>query len=482
MNIIKKALTNTSLFRRCYILCLFACNISYIHFAAYVVLALLLIWGVFLVVYNEITKRTALKTRYGFWLIAMLLSSVITMLIHLLDNFLINFVFVLHLAVCFFVFYSVHTEKKLNFRRELYGIARILVYVTTILGIIGLALLVIGIDFEFLSVKFIVYENRFTGLFVNPNQLGFIAVVSILCCHMLIKKDFIRISGCRRISRIWIGSCLAVNSISLLLCDSNGAIVLLVSYAFFFVVYKMFGTESKFNFKQVFIRSLASVLAGVVIVSSLFLLRTVCQLGFAQLIKANQSITSTEPSTPDSKPPGPVTFGHENKNVDSGRFTLWSQGTQMFLNNPVLGVGKGNIYEYGNRMFKNGIKFSKSYGDLAPLLTDFHNGYLTILVCSGIVGFLLFFIFGLRFFIATTRHVLRDDSLQQSIFPCMYSFLCGYLVYSFIEVTLLFNIMFTVLFFWLILGYTSCFLTKNIPDHPVEHVTIFGIKLRKTLF
>ncbi len=482
MNKIKKALTNTSLFRQCYILCLFACNISYIHFAAYGVLALLVIWGTFLVVYNEITKRTALKTRYGFWLIAFLFFSVVTMLVHLLDNFLINFVFVLHLAICFFIFYSVHTEKKLNFRRELYNIARILVYVTTVLGIVGLALLVIGIDFEFLSVKFIVYENRFTGLFINPNQLGFIAVVSIMCCHMLVKKDFIRLSGCRRVSRIWIGACVAVNSISLLLCDSNGAIILLIGYAFFFVVYKMFGTENKFNFFQIFVRSMASVLAGLVIVSSIFLLRNVCQLGFAQLIKANQTITQPIPVTPEKNNPPVVTFEHENKNVDSGRLTLWSQGAEMFLSHPVLGVGKGNIYEYGNRMFENGVKFSNKYGDLAPILTDFHNGYLTILVCSGAIGFILFCIFGIRFFAATTKHVMRDDSLQQSIFPCMYSFLCSYVFYSFIEVTLLFNIMFTVLFFWLILGYTSCFLTKNIPDHPVEHVTILGIKLRKTLF
>ena len=483
MTKIKKALLSTSLFRQCYILCLFACNISYAHFAAYVVLALMVIWGTFLVVYNEITKRTALKTRYGFWLIAFLCSSVVTLLLNVMHNVLINFVFLLHLAICFFIFYAVHTEKKNNFQRELYNIARILVYVTTVLGIVGLALLVVGIDFEFLSVKFIIYENRFTGLFVNPNQLGFIAVVSIMCCHMLVKKDFLRISGCRRVSRIWIASCMAVNSISLLLCDSNGAIVLLVGYAFFYVVYMMFGTESKFSFKQVLIRSLATLLAGLVIVSSLFLLRTVCQLGFAQLIKTNQAVTSSSvvPGTPGSKPQT-VTFEHENKNVDSGRLTLWSQAGEMILSRPMFGIGKGNIYEYGNEMFEHGVKFSDHYGDLAPILTDFHNGYLTILVCSGVVGFILFCIFVVRFFASTTRHVLRDDSLQQSIFPCMYSFLWGYLIYSLIEVTLLFNIMFTVLFFWLILGYTSCFLTKNIPDHPTEHVTILGIKLRKTLF
>lgn len=95
---------------------------------------------------------------------------------------------------------------------------------------------------------------------------------------------------------------------------------------------------------------------------------------------------------------------------------------------------------------------------------------------------LCFAVFGVRFVIATTRHVLRDTRLQQSEFPCMYSFLCAYLIYSLIEVTLLFNVMFTIVFFWLILGYTSCHLTKNIPDHPIEHVKIFGKPFRKSLF
>ena len=477
---LKKALLSKSLFRQCYILCLFACNVSYLHFVAYPVLVLLVLWGAFLAVYYEITRRSALRTRYGFWLMAFLASSAVTLLLHVLDNAWLNFAFLLHIAICFFVFYSVHTEKQLNFRHELFNVSRILIYATTALGIVGLALLVLGVDFEFLSVKFIIYENRFTGLYINPNQLGFSAVAALFCCHMMVKKDFVSQSGCRRVSRIWIGACVAVNSISLLLCDSNGALVLLIGYAFFFVLYKMFGTESKFSAKQIIVKSLSCVLAGAVIVSSMFLLRTVCQLGFSQLIITKQAITLPGEAAEDSSEP--VTFGHENTNLDSGRFTLWTQGKDMFLKHPVFGVGKGNIDAYGKKMFEDGVKFSKGYGDLAPYLVDFHNGYLTILVCAGAVGFLLFAVFGVRFMASTTRHVLRDERLQESEFPCMFSFLCAYLVYSMIEVTLLFNIMFTIVFFWMILGYTSCYLTKNIPDHPVEHVKLFGLSLRKNLF
>ena len=81
MTKLKKALLSKSLFRQCYIICLFACNVSYVHYIAYAVLALMVIWGSFLVVYNEITRRVSLKTRYGFWLLALIACSVITMFI-----------------------------------------------------------------------------------------------------------------------------------------------------------------------------------------------------------------------------------------------------------------------------------------------------------------------------------------------------------------------------------------------------------------
>ena len=103
MTKLKKAWLSKSLFRQCYIICLFACNISYVHFLAYGVLVLLVVWGAFLTVYHEITRRTALRTRYGFWLIALFLSSVVTMLLNLLGNLFLNFAFVLQLAICFAV-------------------------------------------------------------------------------------------------------------------------------------------------------------------------------------------------------------------------------------------------------------------------------------------------------------------------------------------------------------------------------------------
>lgn len=438
MSKFKKAVLDTSLFRRSYIICLFCSNISFVLIPAYAVLAVLFIWGVFLMIHNERRYHTILKTRYAAWLVAFLLSSTITCIIHLADSFLYNaynVIMLLHVALCFFLFYGVHTEKHLNFRRELYSICRFIVYITTVLGVMGLAFLMAEIRFEVLWFKFVVFDNRFDGMFANPNQLGFVNVCAIFCCHMLLKKDFIAISGRERVSRIWIGSCVAVNAISLILCDSNGAMMLMICYAIFFLIYKMFGSERKLKVWQVLTKSAACLVLGVFIVASLFFMRNVTQAGFVQIMKSSEPVRIAE-DVPDIivGEEATVTFEHENTNIDSGRFKLWQQAAKMFMQNPIMGIGKGNVYEYGNRMFEDGIRFSKGYGILAPIMTDFHNGYITIIICSGIIGFLFFSIFGLRLFKHVTVHVFRSDGLKESVLPCMYAFLCAYLVYSFIEV------------------------------------------------
>lgn len=484
MGNLKLFLTDTSLFRKCYIICLFFCNVSFIQIPAYVGLILLFLWGVFLLFYNEKHKRTFYKLRFGLWIFIYLIFSTVTAIIHIKDNFFANVIIQLHVAICFFVFYGLHTEKRLNFRAELYSISKFLVYTTTIVGVIGLTFLMAGISFEVMSIKFIIYENRFTGIYSNPNTLGFVSVVALLCIHMLTKTDFIELSGRERVSRIWLISSLAINGISLFLCDSNGAMLLFVFYVIVFVLYKMFGAEREFTKKQIITKLIACMLAGLFIAGSILFVRFFTQAGFTQILDAADVPTESVSDTQTDEmfeATSRITFSHINTNLDSGRFKLWRQAASLFSDFPLFGIGKGNVYQYGENKFDNGIHFADIYGEaLSAFVTDFHNGYATILVSSGIIGFTIFSIFGLRFAKHISIHVFKSKNLKESILPCMYSFLCAYLVYAFFEKALLYDISFTVLFFWLIMGYVSCFLCQYEPNYR-EDVNIFSRKLRKTL-
>ena len=477
----KAAVLDVSLFRRSYIICLLLCNITMLLIPAYIALVVIFFWGAFLVVRNEVKRHTALKTRYGLWLILFLIASAITLVFHISSQLLTNIYNVLmlfHVAICFFIFYGMHTEKHFNFRREFYMICSAIVYSTTVLGIVGLACLMAGIKVRIYDIGFIVFENRFTGMYMNPNYLGYAAVFAIFCCHALTKKEFIKISGRQRVSRIWLGSCVVVNGISLLLCDSNASMVLMIGYATVYCVYKIFCSDFHFNFAKLVKKTLASLLAGIFIVSSLLFVRYVIQLGFSQVVKMTSTISVPEGEEEDEEV---VTFSHENANLDSGRLTLWSQAAEMFTVSPVLGVCRGNIFEIGEELFENGVKFSDKYGVFAPYITDFHNGYIMIIISAGALGFILFCIFGFRFFIHLSRHVLKNSTLTDSMLPCMYAFLCVYMVFALVEITILFNVTFMVVSFWMLMGYASCFLTRFEPDHPLEHFTLLGMKLRKTL-
>ena len=59
MSKFKAAVLDTSLFRRSYIICLLMCNVTLLLIPAYAMLAVMFLWGAFLVIHNEIKRRLA---------------------------------------------------------------------------------------------------------------------------------------------------------------------------------------------------------------------------------------------------------------------------------------------------------------------------------------------------------------------------------------------------------------------------------------
>lgn len=61
-------------------------------------------------------------------------------------------------------------------------------------------------------------------------------------------------------------------------------------------------------------------------------------------------------------------------------------------------MGKENIVLYADRLLEKGLKYS-----------DLHNGYLTILVSNGLIGFVLF----IGFAVALGRHCIKSLFLEK---------------------------------------------------------------------
>lgn len=463
----KSRLKDSSLFRKIYIIDLFFCNISFWQIPAYVFLVFLFIWGVYLAVYNQKKNHTFFKLRFGLWIGAFLFFSLLSLLINFSITIFYSFIMFLHVIICFFVFYGMHTEPDFDFRNELYTIARIIVYLTTIANLIGIICLMFGFSFEWYWIKFTIYENRFTGVYVNPNLLGFVSVVSLVCCHMLYKEDFMKTVNQERVSKIWIYSCIATNLFSLLLCDSNASFILALAYAIIYTGYVFFADKTAISVSKVIIKILALLLVGTVLISSALMIRSICQAGFSVVVSKTNSIIDIitgKEDLSDAKMPElsdeenqKITFEHENSNIDSGRFKLWKESLNLFKISPVIGISNGNIVFYSEKYADNVLSYSYHKSDL-------HNGYLTILVSTGIIGFAIFCIFGFRFAKHTAQHLfLQKQTFRNDIYPCLFSFLAAYLLYALFERALLYDISFMVMWFWLMMGYASCYIAKFEP-------------------
>lgn len=466
---VKEKLKDSSLFRKLYIADLFFCNIAFLQIPAYVLLVFLFIWGVGLVIYNQRVNNTFFKLRFGLWVGAFLIFSLLSIIINFSATILYSLIMLLHILVCFFVFYGMHTESDFDFRSELYSIARFIVYVTTVANIIGIICLMFGITFEWYWIKFTIYENRFTGVYVNPNLLGFVSVVSIVCCHMLYKEKLMKSVNQPRVSKIWIFTCVATNLFSLILCDSNASLVLALAYAIVYIIYIFFADKTGLSASKIILKIIALAVVGAFLVSSALMLRTICQTGFSVVLSKTNSIisvimgdddissgiSSTENNTTEEKKD--VTFGHENKNIDSGRFKLWKESINLFKISPIIGISNGNIVFYSEE-YSNGV-LNYSYHK-----SDLHNGYLTILVSTGMIGFLLFGIFGFRFAKHSAQHLfLQKKTFRNDVYPCLFAFLFAYLIYAMFEKALLYDISFMVMWFWLMMGYMSCYIAKFEP-------------------
>lgn len=472
MTALKENLKDSSLFRKIYIIDLMICMISFVQLLAYVLLVFLFIWALYLIYYNQRRFNTFFHMRFGIWIGLFLVFSFVTMLFNFSVTLPISLVMFLHVLICFFLFYGMHTEPAFNFRQEIFDISKIIICITTFTNIFGLFCLMFGFYFKYefydlYWIRFPVYENRFTGVFFNPNLLGFVAVVALFCCHVVTKPKLNENVSGRRLSKLLLALCVITNVFALNLCDSNAAFVLALGYAVVYIAYIFFAESLGRSIKKIVIRSLAVLLIAAIIVGSGLMFRTIFQTGFAAItaktntladyIFDNHSLISDLEDgnlvIQDGQPI--VTFGHENSNIDSGRFKLWRESLGLFRISPVIGISQGNIIYYSGEYLSGTLQFDYNHSDL-------HNGFLTILVSTGVIGFLIFGTIGFRFAKHAAHHLfLQKKTRRDDIFPCLFAFLGTYLVYSLFEKALLYDISFMVLFFWLIMGYTSIYIMQE---------------------
>lgn len=446
---------NESNFRLLYVLSMFFASLCVIRMWFYFIAGVLMVWAVALFIYKYIIGHRLQYVHNRRLILLFMGFALFSCLLHGKTNLIANLYVLLFIFVCFFFFYGLHAGRgKNSCRKELSVIFDVLIGCTAIIMVAGLVLLAMypkGFTFE--GDSFAIHENRFVGILFNANVTAFYAVCAMLFANInwAIKLSDGSLTDKRK---VFYTVCTVINTLALFLSDSNDSLLMLIVYLCFVSFYVLFRGYTT-GFGSMLVRLFALVLACVVIAYGLIGARTIIQTSASSLLSFLDRSPEAQIATgvtvsdgtvrlePDVEKRNSTTFEHENVNLDSGRFAIWRQSAAMFKENPIFGIGKANIVDYG-KQYIGGLRYD-----------DFHNGLITILISYGLVGFNIFMVLSVTIAKSMFKAVFRyrrENRRDGRVLMYLTAFASGYCAYSLFEIALLADISYKVVVFWMILG------------------------------
>ena len=471
-----EGLHDPSLFRTVYIINLFLCAVYFWNVIGVAANIFILLWSLVLFIDMFLAKKPCRNIKQGLILVGFLVAGLYTIILHIDSNFGENFVMLYHAAVCFFLFYGMHSDpNREKVKREIDHILKVIVVLSTVLAVAGLLFVLCAPTGRLYLGGYVfgIMDNRFTGVFTNPNLAAFASVSGMACCHILLKRNRATKTGKQVLPRWVVGLCFGANGLSLLLSDSNSSLVFAITYIVVYVFCRLYQESRMLTSKKVVIRGVALVLCCALIAGSGLMLRTICQSVVStfvttttQVLAEDEDASSTVSASPDTdntvavsastssnaeETDAPsVEIGRTNDyDISSGRLDSLKKSLVLFGKFPLMGIGKGNIVPYGEQYLFQGFRFS-----------DLHNGYLTILISNGLVGLLLFMGFLFLFVRRLLRCLRKNRDSDLKELPALIAALAAYCVFGLFEKAVLYDITFMVVVFWMLLGHTATFLSQ----------------------
>ena len=466
----KKLMCDASLFRKIFIITLSLEMLAFLDVPAFILKCFVLAWGFFILVHNFFIEKRAFKVRYKYLLWAFLISMAATSLMHVSIWFVPNIALIVYTAACFFIFYGMYTgNSHEEIEKEMVFVLKFFVIFGTICGLLSIFVMLFKHETSLGVYHLGIYKNRLIGIYTNSNILAFSMIESIIACDFLSDRYIKNKFKNTKLNTKILALCVLVNCVCLFLSDSNASFLFLIIYLTIRVFCNMF-FKNKASYGIKFFRSVLVIIGFCVVSMSVsFTLRDACQQFIGEALsdmskqeivqetikeigpnndssEKKSGITIAVPSTDEKEGSTQEDFhiGREHYEVSSGRITLLKQGIELFKHHPFMGIGRANLNLYAKRYIKGGLRHP-----------DLHNGYLTILVSYGLVGFVIFAIFSFLVAIDICKHMFMCMEFNYfTVFSKLFSVLVGYCGYCLFEKAILFDVTFMVGFFWIMLGFT----------------------------
>lgn len=398
------------------------------------------VFGLFIILYKLIKKHIQVNNQLII-LTIFIFSYLITIIV---NGFLVNdFKILIYLIITFFIFFENNQNKSI------FDITNILIFVISVIfAIISLIL--------FFNKTLIVFHNNLTtdlgiiglhpnhslyGLIGNSNRLSWVSILSIFTSLTLLCKN-----KNKRIKYLFSAN-IVMQFIVIVFTNSRGGLVGIISFLSCYIFLHLLNNQKSLK-KTIFISIISIFIsiggyAGIKVMEDVIFpdltpnkMHEVYVNGFN--ISANTGSERSE---------------GEKERTTMARVEAYTAGIKLFFDHPFWGTGKESIA-------KELSKYLPSNSLLASYnaTTNLHSIYLTILVSSGLFGFIIL----LTFFIIVLRNIKKQFRFFNSDKILIIALLFSFLTINFFESELLYTRSFSCFIFWFYLGLLNKSTPKDI--------------------
>lgn len=463
-------------------------SVPFIHMYIGKYVKVFLLYGVLSIVYLVLRRgiRTFLKDKLGLLLVAFCASYAVTVVLNRSSNFVDNISALIYMVVFFFLFFIFTAKLEVNdIYKEFKVLSGIIIIFTFIFAIINFSMFAFQVGGSYRAngqlMYYGMYDNRLWGVY-NANTNSMLCDISII-----LSLGFVLNKGYKKRIKVLCIINSVFQYICLLLTGSRaslyGLYLILALIAYLAVV----KSDDKLKIKKYVKGITVSALSVLLLYVSTFAIKYVVSyipsiVDNVKIVRSDDSdlnessvsenssyLSSNEDSSTDSDStasgdtttnkstnklnlqPYDLTRLEEVENREGGVFTgrtvIWKAGIAAFKEAPVFGIGRENIYDYARGYLESG------QWDNNLKVGGLHNIYLTILVSSGIIGFLLLAAFALISFFKIAKPLFINIKLNPWYIISITMIILFY-VTEFVEARILYQVGIFYVIFWIYLGLT----------------------------
>ncbi|HFU5090274.1 TPA: O-antigen ligase family protein [Enterococcus faecium] len=426
-------------------------------------------WGGIIVLYEVFIKKNFFKMRFSWLLIGAMISFILTIIINR-ESFLIpsiyNFGYLLiTLIVIFPADFSQSEEEKKKKMVYFNNVFIIIIFLAALISIYQFIFLIsyhVPTGTPGLLARQGFIEHRLFGVYTSPNVGAMFGYTSII-----LSLISVLISKITKTIRVFYMMNFIVQIFYITLSSSRGAQVVICS---FLVLFLLLFANSKFrkSIREVLPVKIKWMVSILLVLLVYFSFGTNYAKDFLATIPVSidrkvEVIESNE-SDKTPLPEKEVILQHssDNSEISAGRFTIWKAALKVIRPTLLFGYGETDFYGNSDAKFLKKVDLDTTdVNELKRAHGNMHNGFLQVLVSSGIIAFICIYAFYVLNIFSLLKTFFRSK-VNYAFLGIVLIFILSIFIDEMVEAHVLFNKRDVIsIVFWYYLGSISYLYLKK---------------------